>query len=129
MSDDLRRLAEKIDAALSWFDPPLRPCSTYEPPNAGRMCRNCGECEIEHLAVEAAATLRALAAAQGTPAEVRVESHEHHFRDYWTCSVCGQTEAAILGCHHCDEVAVGTRCRHCLRLRATPDMPGGHPHD
>jgi len=43
--------------------------------------------------------------------------HEHNFQDFTVCAECGQTEAAIEGCHHCDEVTVGKRCWWCLRVR------------
>lgn len=47
------------------------------------------------------------------------KTHEHRFRDYEVCEVCGQTGAAIDGCHHCNEVTPGTRCWWCLRMKET----------
>jgi hypothetical protein len=43
--------------------------------------------------------------------------HTHRFQDYTVCTECGETEAAIQGCHHCDEVTPGKRCWWCLRVR------------
>jgi hypothetical protein len=47
--------------------------------------------------------------------------HEHVF--YSICRDCGQTEAAIEGCHHCNEVKVGERCWWCLRVRVGAAAP------
>lgn len=41
----------------------------------------------------------------------------HRFHQYTVCVDCGQTEAAIDGCHHCNETRVGVRCFWCLRVR------------
>jgi hypothetical protein len=53
----------------------------------------------------------------GETARERIAEHQHRFQDYSVCTECGQTEAAIAGCHHCDEVTPGKRCWWCLRLR------------
>lgn len=45
--------------------------------------------------------------------------HTHRFEEFTVCVECGLTEAAIEGCHHCDEVVIGKRCWWCLRLRAS----------
>jgi hypothetical protein len=44
-------------------------------------------------------------------------AHQHRFHAYMVCTECGETKAAIAGCHHCDEVMVGKRCWWCLRVR------------
>ncbi len=50
------------------------------------------------------------------PPNERVQ-HKHEFKAYEVCRHCGQTEAALTGCHHCDEGPIGERCWWCLRIR------------
>lgn len=49
--------------------------------------------------------------------------HTHDFDTFIVCRLCGQTEAAVRGCHHCDEPQESGRCWWCLKpqiLAATP---------
>jgi len=52
-------------------------------------------------------------------------SHQHDYRHYEVCAICGLTEAAIKGCHHCgdaESIRHG-RCWWCLRPRAAEERP------
>lgn len=42
----------------------------------------------------------------------------HDYAEYAVCRKCGRTEAAIEGCHHCDESQSSGRCWWCLTLQA-----------
>ena len=47
----------------------------------------------------------------------RPEEHRHEYEQFTVCKICGKTEAAIEGCHHCvdgDSVRNG-RCWWCLK--------------
>lgn len=85
---------------------------------AGSACffpGNNAPCEkAEHYTVDWEDVEAALAAVAGG-------DHQHDFSEYTICSVCGRTEAAIEGCHHCNEVTVGKRCWWCLTLRAAAE--------
>ncbi len=62
----------------------------------------------------------------GVPSLPTPARHEHEFTPYDVCRVCGQTEAAIEGCHHCgdDESVKNGRCWWCLKpLAASPPTP------
>lgn len=52
------------------------------------------------------------------------QEHKHDYANYDVCRICGKTEAAIEGCHHCgDSMSVqNQRCWWCLR-----DLSGGSP--
>ncbi len=41
----------------------------------------------------------------------------HEFAEYMVCRRCGETEAALTSCHHCNEVNPGQRCWWCLRVQ------------
>ncbi len=48
-------------------------------------------------------------------------SHEHDFHEFTVCRICGQTEAALTSCHHCDDAdsLKNGRCWWCLQPVAT----------
>lgn len=59
----------------------------------------------EALAVaEGPSSLRESAAASPAPQSAPAGKEcAHDFREFTVCRKCGRTEAAIVGCHHCDE--------------------------
>jgi hypothetical protein len=68
--------------------------------------------------------VRALLALHSPTPEAQPDTaHEHRFSDYAICTECGQTEAAIAGCHHCNEVTPGKRCWWCLRVAEAGTPP------
>ncbi len=68
-------------------------------------------------------------AAAGTPAR---QTHQHEYREFQVCWICGKTEAAVVGCHHCndDDSVKNGRCWWCLKPVAEPTPPStGRPLD
>lgn len=82
----------------------------WEPPDA--MLCDCQSVRWDRRNVPLLRGYKTRQPIPGTP-----ERHEHEFSDYSTCRICGLTEAAIVGCHHCDDAdsVKNGRCWWCLQ--------------
>jgi hypothetical protein len=81
--------------------------------------------EIARLKQALEAATRETAAPDAT-AGTNEAAHVHDYHEYTICRICGRTEAAIDGCHHCDDADSlrNGRCWWCLEARVVLPLQG-----
>jgi hypothetical protein len=84
-------------------------------PHSSSECRRCCSYGSPEQQRKMAEHLAALAPQPEEP-------HQHDYHEYTVCRICGRTQAAIEGCHHCGEKP--GRCWWCLKP-ATASQPWG----